>query len=180
MKKRREKGAVLTHFKGSLMDDTGDRVMLKLEKEPMTKFLEEHEVYVPTSHGHLTRMRDETVIESIQFPEWARQLRRSADQIEGKRTISSLATEAQITRVKEFYGILAKREDNTLFDPGNLSSFTHGEIGQLYSDLEAVLVAKGLWDVEAKKPTEKAKQLKKKKSTELASLVLHSHWGSGE
>lgn len=145
--------------------------------ETVADYLADHEVYVETSKGNNTRMGqagfnkkkrktpkyDETIIGLERFPPFVRQYLRIKDQLQGNRTIDSLATEAQLNRVKQFYEILGRRVDNVMYEPVELDQFTHGEIGRLRSDLEAVLVKEGLWDTENKVETEKAKQIKKRK-----------------
>lgn len=140
-------------------------------------YLAQHEVYVETSKGHKTRMGlsgfnkssrkhpkyDMTIVELERFPAYVRQYLRIKDQIEGKRSVDSLATEAQLSRVKQFYEILNRRVDNVMYEPVELDQFTHGEIGRLRSDLESILIKEGLWDIENKVETEKAKMLKKGK-----------------
>ena len=143
----------------------------------VASYVAEHAVYVETELGNKTRMGqagfnkkgrkdpkfDETIISLERFPAFARQYLRVKDQLKGGRTVDSLATEAQLARVRQFYKILSKRVDNVMLEPVELDQFTHGEIGRLRSDLEAVLVKEGLWDSENKVETEKSKQLRKRK-----------------
>ena len=110
--------------------------------------------------GHTKNRYNETLFPTSRVSAFSRQLRRVADQLEGNRTIDSLATEAQLNRVKQFYTILAKRVDNVLYEPAEIDMYTHGEIGRLRSDLEKVLIGEGLWDPEKKEEIKKVKKVK--------------------
>jgi hypothetical protein len=172
--KKKKRTVALTTITIACIGTTANRVRIKTKAPEVAGYLEQHEVYIESTKGNKTRMGihgfnakkrkdkqfDETIIERDRVPAFIRQLRRVADQIEGHRTLDSLATEMQLKRVKQFYEILSRRKDNTLFEPIEIDMFTHGEIGRLRSDLESVLVGEGLWDPINKVETEKATKLK--------------------
>jgi len=155
-----------------------DRVMIETTDDTISDYLKDNEVYVETEFGNKTRMgqagynkkgrknpkHDQTIVSVSRIPNFWRQLIRVIDQLNGDRTTDSLATEAQLARVKQFFTILNYRPSNTLLPPVEIDQYTHGEIGRLRSDLEAILVKEGLWDLETKTETVKAKELKKKRN----------------
>jgi len=173
MKIRRKKGEVLTNIKISFMNNKMKRCIVYTD-ERLSDYLAANEVYIASSDkeeatrlGAQSAKRNgkyiETIISAEMFYPFALQLRRVTDQVEGKRSRHSIASEAQIKRVKQFYEILQRLPDCPLYCPPEVTEYSHGEIGQLYSILETVLIAKDLWDPEAKVETEKAKGLKSKK-----------------
>jgi len=128
------------------------RVLCKTTCDAVSEYLKENKVYVTSNTGYNVRLGsaskkfDSTIVDLESVPKYARQLWRVCDQLRGERHIDSLATEQQLARVKEFYKLLAKRKDNKLVPPNDLDTYTHGEIGRLKADLEAILVKEGMWD----------------------------------
>jgi len=171
---RQRLAAQLNELKISFI--TKERILVTV-CDLVAAYLEEHEVFVETKSGNAVRMGlagfnkkdrktkkfDKTIIPLERIPAFARQYLRIRDQIRGERTLKSLATEAQLLRVRQFYEILDRRTDNTMVAPAEIDQFSHGEIGRLRSDLEAILVKEGLWDPEKKEETEKAAKLKKRR-----------------
>jgi len=79
-----------------------------------------------------------------------RAVRRCADELNGKRTVRSLATGAQLERAYQFSTILAKRKDNKILLPDEPEALTHGEIGRWLADARTILIKEGRWDNERK------------------------------
>jgi len=142
----------------------------------ISDYLKDHDLYVTTPKGNLTRLGgnhptdptkkkkyNTTIITIDMLPAYTRHILRIGDQLGWDRTMDSLATEAQLARVKQFFGLVALRKKNKLFPPDDLDKLDNGEIGRLRSDLEATLVKEGMWDKDNKVETEKAKTLRKKK-----------------
>ena len=153
-----------------------DRVNCTTTDENISDYLRDHDLYVTTHTGHKTRIGgnhpkdptkkkvyNTTIIEVDMLAAYARQIIRICNQLGWDRTTDSLATEAQLARVKQFFGLAALRKKNKLFPPDDLDKLDHGEIGRLRSDLEAALVRDGLWDIETKAETAKATKLKRLK-----------------
>jgi len=129
----------------------GERVAIRYLDSRMRQFILDHRVYVLSRVHHkpivlLTPERDATLIDTDLVPEIIRVVQRCADQIEGKRTMGSLATFAQLERMLELAEILAKRKDNAILLPTDLWKLNHGESGRWIHDAKTILIDEGMWD----------------------------------
>lgn len=133
----------------------GGRVSIRYLDSRMRQFILDNRVYVLSRVLHkpivlLTPERDVTLIDTDLIPEITRVVQRCADQINGKRTIQSLATFAQLERMLGLAEILAKRKDNAILLPERLWKLKHGESGRWIHDAKTILIDEGMWDEENK------------------------------
>lgn len=83
---------------------------------------------------------------------------RAVDEMNGNRTRDSLASWAQLERLRQFEEILKKRVDNKFVLPPEYWRLTIGEAGRLHGDMEEVLVGEGMWDRKQKVEMVKTKK----------------------
>lgn len=146
---------VLTDFTvWNIGKETADRVIVKVTHETMQKFLLDNDRYIVSKASNLIRVVGHTNGKPYDvelLPEITRCLLRCAHEIEGGRSVESLATEAQLVRARQLAGILASRTDNSIMLPDNPDKFTHGQIGRWLRDAKNILIAEGRWDDKLKK-----------------------------
>jgi len=145
----------LTDIKTSIINakgkKDGERVAIRYPDPRMRQFILDNRVYVLSRVRHkpivlLTSKRDATPIDTDLVPEVIRVVQRCADQINGKRTVQSLATFTQLERMLGLAEILAKRKDNAILLPAKLWKLKHGEAGRWIHDAKTILIDEGMWD----------------------------------